>query len=175
MKHFAALFCPWCVCVCVFFCVFFFPFLLISNCLYNVCWKLAVMFSNSNHISNLWFPFRTDHGYLTRLAPAIFGWPWSSLFCNCVNLLYTIIIFNFWGLNKAVVVVVGGGRYPIPSVTTDSTLSQLCFASRGSKSPSFPLKNLVAAFSRLTVALFSFIKAPEILQFEPVGMPSDIW
>ena len=87
-----------------FFC-FFFVFL-ISNCLYNVCWKLAVMFSNSNHISNLWFPFRTDHGYSTRLAPAIFGWPWSSLFCNCVNLLYTIIIFNIWGLNKAVVVVV---------------------------------------------------------------------
>ena len=98
---------------CVFFCfvffcssLFLFFFLLISNCLYNVCWKLAVMFSNSNHISNLWFPFRTDHGYLTRLAPAIFGWPWSSLFCNCVNLLYTIIIFNIWGLNKAVVVVV---------------------------------------------------------------------
>ena len=99
-----------CMCLCLyFFFVFFFLFfsiLLISNCLYNVCWKLAVMFSNSNHISNLWFPFRTDHGYLTRLAPAIFGWPWSSLFCNCVNLLYTTIIFNIWGLNKAVVVVV---------------------------------------------------------------------
>ena len=109
MKHFAAMFCPLCVCVCVCVCGFFFVFvfcffsiLLISNCLYNVCWKLAVMFSNSNHISNFWFPFRTDHGYLTRLAPAIFGWPWSSLFCNCVNLLYTIIIFNIWGLNKAV-------------------------------------------------------------------------
>ena len=38
MKHFAALFCPLCVCVCSSLFLFFFVcFLLISNCLYNVC------------------------------------------------------------------------------------------------------------------------------------------